>query len=692
MKSILNFLIFFVFTFLSGILHANKSVNDSINNELKEILITATKTERKLSSIPVNASIIKKIDIQKTNATKLSDIINEEAGLITISDFGGSEGIQMQGLDSQYTLILIDNQPLIGRSAGTLDLDRISVGNIKQIEIVRGASSSLYGNEALAGVINIITDDAKMGFNGTFSSSYETHNSFDNNIIFDYRNENFSSSVYLNTYSSDGYDLNLNDELNTVNKFNNKTLQLKLEHRLNENLNLKLNSRYFTQSIDNIASNYLSGETYTSEDNINLIVSHKSKKINTDLEMYFTSFYTDEFLNDQEGNQFSESFYDQILLKPEIKSVYSINNNEEIVFGLGMKHELLERTYFDIRAEQNSPFVYFQYDFQIDEKINLILGGRYDNFKEYKSQFSPKFAGIYKIDENKSVKISLGYGFKAPDFRQLYFNFSNSTIGYSVIGYNVYENVINQLIQEGVISSIIVPVEEFINPLKPESSFSLNIGYKHKHNNKINFKSNLFTNITQDLIDTRVVANKTNGQNVFSYYNLNRVITTGLELETNYKYDNYLKFSLGYQLLYAYDLDAINAFKNGEIYARITQNSPTFQLKRSDYFGLFNRSRHMGTFKVNYFNSKHKLDSRLRIRYRSKYGLFDTNGNNYLDKYDNFVKGYFITNLSFNKSINNMMISTGIENLFNYKDPDNITNLSGRLFYLKLLLKINNKL
>ena len=68
----------------------------------------------------------------------------------------------MQGLDSQYTLILIDNQPIVGRSAGTLDLDRISVGNIQQIEIVRGASSSLYGNEALAGVINIITKDPRL--------------------------------------------------------------------------------------------------------------------------------------------------------------------------------------------------------------------------------------------------------------------------------------------------------------------------------------------------------------------------------------------------------------------------------------------------------------------------------------------------------------------------------------------------
>ena len=81
-------------------------------------------------------------------------------GLITVDDFGGVKGIQMQGLDSQYTLILIDNQPIVGRSAGTLDLDRISVGNIQQIEIVRGASSSLYGNEALAGVINIITRKA----------------------------------------------------------------------------------------------------------------------------------------------------------------------------------------------------------------------------------------------------------------------------------------------------------------------------------------------------------------------------------------------------------------------------------------------------------------------------------------------------------------------------------------------------
>ena len=62
---------------------------DSTKNNLDEIIITATKTERILSSLPLNVSIIKKSDIEKTNATRLSDIINEELGLITVSDFGG---------------------------------------------------------------------------------------------------------------------------------------------------------------------------------------------------------------------------------------------------------------------------------------------------------------------------------------------------------------------------------------------------------------------------------------------------------------------------------------------------------------------------------------------------------------------------------------------------------------------------
>ena len=663
---------------------------DSTNNNLDEIIITATKTERILSSLPLNVSIIKKSDIEKTNATRLSDIINEELGLITVSDFGGSEGIQMQGLDSEYTLVLIDNQPLIGRSAGTLDLNRISVGNIKQIEIVRGPSSSLYGNNAFAGVINIITEKPKTGIKGNLITSYETHNTIDSNILFSYKKNNFYSSVFFNNYSSDGYDLIEGDGLNTVNKFKTNTLQVKLGQDIGESLKIKINARYYTQLIDNIAPNSLSGETFTSEDNINFTISHNSEKIRTDFEVYFTSYFGDEFLDDEQGNRFSESFYDQIFLKPEIKTVYKINNKKEFVLGLGNEYETLNRTYFEIEPKQNSPFIYFQYDYNPNEKINLILGGRFDKYKEYKSQVSPKFSGIYKIQNNESIKISTGYGYKTPDFRQLYFNFSNSTVGYTVIGYNVVEDVLNQLIEEGQIANIIVPIEEFENPLSPESSFGVNIGYDRKIDEKISLSTNLFSNSAKNLIDYRVIANKTNGQNVFSYYNVNNVSTFGFDVNTKYKADNYFSFSIGYQLLYAYDLDARKAFENGEVYARLTPTSPAFRLNKKDYFGLYNRSRHMGVIKIKYNNIDKNFSANLRFKYRSKYGLYDSNSNNYLDKYDKFVNGHLTGNVNINKIINSKLtLSAGIENIFNYLDSENISNLSGRIYFCRFGYNIN---
>ena len=684
----LYFFIAFFFIF-SNATKPNNIAFDSIENKLDEVMITATKTKRVLSSLPLNASIITSDQIQNTNANRLSEIINEELGLITVDDFGGVKGIQMQGLDSQYTLILIDNQPIVGRSAGTLDLDRISVGNIQQIEIVRGASSSLYGNEALAGVINIITKDPSYGFAGSISSSVKTHTTIDNNINLNFGNDKFKSSLFYNHFSSDGYDLDANDVLRTVNKFENSTTQLKLSYPINDKFEVKFNFRNFTQTIDNIASSSLSGESSTDEENINLSLVHQKENINTRLDIYFSNYFADEYLNDENGNLHSESFFDQIIFKPELKSEFRTKKNNTIVVGLGNKKESLNRTYFDIKPTQNSIFTYFQYDFNPSEKINLIIGSRFDNTQEYNSQLSPKFSGIYKFNKDLSLKFSSGYGFKAPEFRQLYFNFTNSTQGYSVIGYNVVQDVINQLINEGQISNIIVSLDNFNDKLKAESSFSLNFGIDYQLNSKTNINLNVFNNSTQNLIDVQVIANKTNGQNIFSYYNINRVSTYGLELNSDYEINKDLSILLGYQLLYAYDLDAQKAFENGEVFARLTPQSNAFRLKKSDYYGLYNRSRHMGSFKINHKNPKKRLSSSLRIIYRSKYGLFDTNSNNYLDKYDQFVDGYFTANTTLIKKFDKIDITAGIENILNYKDVQNISSLSGRIYYFKLKYNLN---
>ena len=83
-------------------------------------------------------------------------MLAEQPGLNIAQDFSGS-GVQVQGFDPDYTLILLDGSPVIGRTAGTLELTRFAVGNIERVEIVKGPTSSLYGSEALAGVINLIT-------------------------------------------------------------------------------------------------------------------------------------------------------------------------------------------------------------------------------------------------------------------------------------------------------------------------------------------------------------------------------------------------------------------------------------------------------------------------------------------------------------------------------------------------------
>lgn len=111
----------------------------------------------------------------------------------------------------------------------------------------------------------------------------------------------------------------------------------------------------------------------------------------------------------------------------------------------------------------------------------------------------------------------------------------------------------------------------------------------------------------------------------------------------------------------------------------------TVKINKSDYFGLYNRSKHTANIKFAYTIPSLKTDINLRVLYRSKYGLFDTNGNGILDKYDNFIGDYFIANLSASKDImDKFMLQAGANNLFDYTDPGQIPSLAGRQLYARI--------
>jgi outer membrane receptor for ferrienterochelin and colicins len=668
-------------------LSAQEKQKDSINvNELSEVtVVTATRTERALSSLPLPITIITSEAIAKSGVTRLNEILNEQTGIILIPDESGFEGIQMQGLDAAYTMILIDGVPLVGRSSGVLDLSRVSVGNIERIEIVKGASSALYGSEAMGGVINVITKRPKKDIvEGSLSYRYATFNTNDANANILWKKKKFSANLFANFYSTDGYDLDKTTVLKNVESFYNYTIQPKLYYDFSENLKLTVSNRFYNQKMDNVAlidSEIYKGDAKENEWNSQIKFDHKwSSKLYSEYELYTTNYKNDSFLNDQNDALYDRTYYNQWLFRPEVRTTLSINNNK-LTGGIGLNYESLDRTYFDKDVKFNSQYVFIQYDYNPTEKWNILAGFRYDNHSEYASQLSPKLAINYKFNENFSLKGSVGYGYKAPDFRQLFFDFTNPSVGYTVLGYNVAEDRLNQLESEGQILKRIDGIS-FDEPLKAESAVNYNFGTFYKKN-KLRFDVNAFYNSISNLIDTGIVAQKNNGQNVFSYFNRSKVFTYGAEFNSTYKFTNEFSVSVGYQYLIAKDKSVVDNFDDHK-YIRNAELQ-TIEIKKSDYFGLYNRSKHTANLKVAYTIPKIKTDINLRVFYRSKYGIFDSNNNQILDKYDEFVNDYFITNLAASKNITDkLFLQAGANNLFDYKDPDQIPNLAGRQLFARI--------
>lgn len=684
--------LFFMLNFVISVMSQNEKKIDTIDVEaLEEVVITATRTTRHLGSLPMPVQIVSKADIKKSNSLRLADILNEQTGLITVSDFGGGEGIQLQGLDSQYTLVLIDGVPLVGRSAGTLDLNRITVGNIKQIEIVKGASSSLYGSEALGGVINIITEKPKYGFRGETNFRTGSFGTTDIGASLSNREDKLGLSLFVNRFSSGGFDFDKSTPVATVSPFENYTFDGKITYEFTEKLDLVLSGRIFSQEQENMAQNaqtlaLYKGQSTINEWNTRLTTTYQfSADFEGIFEMYATQYKTAEFLNDVQGNLFSESNFNQTFLRPEFRSTWTLPKSE-LTSGIGLTHETLDRTFFDEKPVFNAPFVFSQYDWTPNENLNVIIGARFDAQNQYQSQFNPKFAINYKFSNKFSAKASAGRGFKAPDFRQLFFNFSNSTVGYRVLGFNVVSDIIPELEnQQQVVVREGINLTSFEGNLRPESATNFNLGVSYQLFTKIKTDINFFRNDISNLIDTRAIATDlASGQNIFSYVNVDEVYTQGLEYNLSYTPSDNLKMSFGYQLLYAKDKEAEADFRAGRVNA-----TSTIILTEDQYFGLFNRSRHMGNFKVFYTIPSWNLDMNLRTTYRSRFGLFDTNGNNYLDTFDNFANGYAIVDIAFNKMLfRNYEIGFGADNLFNFTDPQNVNNIAGTLIYGKLNIQL----
>jgi len=689
-KNNLTLYFFIFFAAINYSQEANEKRKDSVDAEaLDEVIITATRTPRQLSSLPLPVTLISKKQIQKTGTIRLNEILAEQTGLIVVPDESGFDGLQIQGIDSDYIMIMIDGVPLVGRSAGNFDLSRLAVGNIKQIEVVKGPSSALYGSEAMGGVVNIITETPKTEApSGNASFRVGSFTQLDANVNLSQKIDKLSYSVFANRFSSEGYDLTPETQGQTVNPFENYTLNGRLLYDFSDALKLFTSTRFYTQTQENnfeSADDFFEGDSEETEWNSHLRLNHQwHDALRFEYEFYFTNYSANESsVSPITEDVLFDSDFNQYLVRPEIRSIYSFEKLGTLTAGVGYQYDELDRSFFDSKVNFNSQYIYAQWDVNTLEDFNLIIGARFDNHSEYSNQLSPKLALRYNVSKSIAIKGSVGYGFKAPDFRQLYFDFTNSAVGYTVLGYNVATDKLQELEDANQILDVVVPLNQFNNPLKAESSVGINIGAAYTKD-KWNAEINLFRNDFKNLIDTQIIARKVNGQNVFSYRNFDEVYFTGIEFDASYTWNKNLRLSGGYQLLYAYDKAQLDRIDNNEVFT-IDNSGRTVLVERPDYFGLVNRSRHTANFKVFYNIPTIKSNINLRMIYRSKYGLFDTNGNAILDVYDDsFVSGFVTTNIAVTKQFGKHFdIQIGANNLFDYTDT-NIPNLNGIQLFTRL--------
>lgn len=685
---------------------AQNNVKDTGFNKLKtidEVIVTTTRTEKSIGDIPVPIQVITKKFIQQTGSQKLIDVLQQQTGLVLADNPLGlslqgypnpfGSGIQMQGLDPAYTLILMDGEPLTGRNAGILNLGRIAVGNIKQVEIIKGPATSLYGSDALAGVINIITEKPKSNAT-SLQINQASNNTWGFTANHTIKKNKTAVQLFANRYSSSGYDLDKTIYGKTIDPYRNYSFATKIFYDFSARTQLQSSARLFTQKQLN---NYLvyTGQQPASVDGNsketdwglnNQLFHHFSKKAKLIGRLYITGYQNDAEVFLQSNKQvFDKSYMHQFLLKPELQVEIGEKRNQKLIAGIGYNYETIEANRYPDKKNFNAFYLFSQKEWLLKNKLNITAGGRLDKHSLYKLQFNPKLALGYKVKPNLTLTGSIGTGFKAPDFRQQFLYFTNSLVGYTLLGADELSNGLVQLQQQGQIDQA-VNINPYLgdHSLLPEKSIGINIGSRFTLHNRTDFNLNIFRNDINNLIDRyNLPFTKTNGQAIFSYVNINKVFTQGFDVNISHTINKNFSITGGYQYLIAKDKDVLQRIKNEEIIKRdpITYNSS--YVTKAEYGGLFNRSKHTANLQFFYTQKEKGWAVNIRANYRGKFGYNDINGDNILDDDREYVKGYVLINTAISKSFKKgFELQAGAENLLNHKDRDRLPNLPGITYFI----------
>lgn len=672
---------------------------DSLRTYEKDrVVVTGTRNAVRLKDSPVRVELIGAERIKTTAMVNLGDLLKEQTGLLMTGAI--RTGVQMSGLGADYTMILIDGQPMVGRVAGVLDLSRVSVGNIERVEIVKGPMSSMYGSEALAGVINIITKRPANGWSGRVSAQHTSLGPTDVQTEVGWSNDDVEASGYVNVKDAQPFTLRADSTSLPYAGFNDATAHGKMQWRLAPGWKLKSMVRAFGSQtrgtfiesvFGQVAQNSGSVTQFDLSGSVGVDWTHGRAKFQaTAYAMSYNERY--QFDVDQGARGRVD---DQTRRNARFFTQYDLlfgDANRLTIGGEFLYDDIGGTRYFDSISPGRRPFyrtgvAFSQWEGMPADWLSYVLSARFDGNNVFGEAISPRFSILLKPDDHVRISGSIGTGFKAPDFRQLFIAFSNRLAG---AGYDI-------------IGAARLGIE-----LKAERSVSYDIGIRYEDGHRdlgpsvavlYNAELRLFRNDINNLIES-VYAGTVEGRTILTYRNISQAYTQGIEasLHASFVIDalGMLTIGGGYQFLDAKDASIVAAIERGEAG---TLDDP---LTADEYGGLWLRSKHSGTLRLQYDDLDRRWSASVRMQFVGRYGdeALDKNGfvisdppRRALDRDDEYVGGYAVVNVAVTRTfaigdVTHLTLGIGANNIADVARPTLIPGLVGRQYFAQMSLRL----
>ncbi len=424
-----------------------------------DVVSTASGYEQNIQDAAATISVITAEEIEKKSYTDVTDVLKNVPGVF-VNGGGSNQSISIRGMGADYTLFLIDGKPMQGNDAfnpnGSFGGAQINflppLEAIERIEVVRGPASSLYGSDAMGGVINIITKKHQNKVTASIKAEYIKADS-SNKVNNDSRN----TSIFVNVpvvkdllsvqltaglLDTDESDFNAGGSTKSAGSdpdFKRENFGTKAILTPNEDNTITAEYNYSTQERTTTPGKSISttstGEaTKLIKYNYNLTHQFKKDKFLLDSYLNYDNANNPSRVNSSTGNGIK---FDTITANSQ--GTYFFNTNS-LTVGANYKKEKLEdgatsSLNNSIVEMQRYQWALFAEDtWNVTDDLALTLSGRYDYNEIFGSEFSPKIYAVYSLTDNLNLKGGVTSGYKAPSLRQAAPDFAGVSRGGVMIG------------------------------------------------------------------------------------------------------------------------------------------------------------------------------------------------------------------------------------------------------------------